>query len=239
MKIVITLMLCLFYGIEVTGQSVPLVRAASHADVAGVRSLLATGANPNEVDNSDIKGWTPLMAAARVGSTDIAKALIAAHANVNATNEYGATAMDIAVAKYGESSTMAALLKASGGKGRERKATTESAQNSNGVASPEGYEKADPQELQLRYEAKMSGITIDADGKIARIDNYRITIFSVGTVNVELKTNKVEVDLNDSRFATVWTAAFGPMRLTFDSMGEATLWITLTQRQGLRRLLNL
>ena len=40
-----------------------LVDAARKADIVRVRSLLAAGADPNEVDNSDIKGWTPLMEA--------------------------------------------------------------------------------------------------------------------------------------------------------------------------------
>jgi hypothetical protein len=98
-----------------------LVGAAGRGDIAAVRSLLAGGANPNEVDNSGVyKGWTPLMAAARGGHADIVRLLLKAHANVNATNEYGGTALDIAVSNNGESSTVAGLIEAAGGRGRRQ-----------------------------------------------------------------------------------------------------------------------
>jgi hypothetical protein len=93
-----------------------LVDAARKADVAGVRSLLAAGADPNEVDNSNIKGWTPLMEAVKVGSVDVAEALLEAHANVNAANGFGARALDIAITNHGESSTLASLVRAAGGR---------------------------------------------------------------------------------------------------------------------------
>ena len=60
------------------------------------------------------------MATAGAGSVDVAKALIEAHANINATNDYGAMALDIAVAGHGTSSDIAVLyLLGVGGKGRE------------------------------------------------------------------------------------------------------------------------
>jgi hypothetical protein len=80
---------------------------------------LAAGADANCVTDSDVKGWTPLMAAAKAGSTEVVKALLKAGANVNAKNGYGATALDIAISNYGNSSTLAALIQAAGGKGRD------------------------------------------------------------------------------------------------------------------------
>jgi TPR repeat protein len=77
---------------------------------------LADGADPNEVDNLEIKGWTPLMAAAKAGSADEVDALLKANANVNTTNEYGATALDIAV--LNGKMALAALIEAAGGKRR-------------------------------------------------------------------------------------------------------------------------
>lgn len=58
------------------------------------------------------------MATAGAGSVDVAKALIEAHANINATNDYGAMALDIAVAGHGTSSDIAVYLLGVGGKGR-------------------------------------------------------------------------------------------------------------------------
>ena len=60
------------------GQPVPLVEAAGKGDLATVSSLLADGANPDQTDNSAIKGWTALMAAAESGSSDVVRALIIA-----------------------------------------------------------------------------------------------------------------------------------------------------------------
>lgn len=98
------------------GAAVPLVAAAGDADVARVRSLLSSGANPNAIDNSGTKGWTPLMAAAKAGAVEVAEVLLKAHANVNATNEYGATALAIAIANHGVSAPIVKLLKAAGAK---------------------------------------------------------------------------------------------------------------------------
>jgi len=97
----------------------PLAEAAARGDVAAVRSLLAGGANPNEAENSSVKGWTPLMAAAKAGSADAAEALLAAHSDVNATNEYGATALDVAIASHGKPSALAALIETAGGRSRD------------------------------------------------------------------------------------------------------------------------
>jgi ankyrin repeat protein len=67
-------MLSVFWASCVLGQSVARVRAAGNADTAQVRSLLDAGANPNEIDNSAVKGWTPLMAAAKAGSAEVVRA---------------------------------------------------------------------------------------------------------------------------------------------------------------------
>ncbi len=97
-----------------------LVRMAANGDLAAVRSLLAAGADPNAVDNSEVRGWTALMASAKVGSIEVTETLLNAHANINAKNEYGATALDIAVLSRGISSPVVAVLIAAGGLGRER-----------------------------------------------------------------------------------------------------------------------
>jgi len=119
MKSLTVLILCLLWSRQMLGQSVALVRAAADGDIAAARSLLANGANPDEADNSSVKGWTALMAAAKAGSADIAQVLLDASANVNATNEYGATALDVAVANHGKSSPVATVIEKAGGKGRK------------------------------------------------------------------------------------------------------------------------
>jgi len=109
------------------GQPTPLVEAAGKADIARVLSLLDGGANPNEADNSDVKGWTPLMAAAKAGSADVVEALLKAHANVNATNEYGGTALSVAIANQGKSARVAELLRAAAAEEPTQTASQQSA----------------------------------------------------------------------------------------------------------------
>jgi len=116
---------CAALALQLSGQPSPeerLVRMAANGDLAAVRSLLAAGADPNAVDNSDVRGWTALMAAAKAGSIEVMEALLNAHANVNVKNAYGATALDIAVLNRGVSSPVVAALIAAGGIGREESA---------------------------------------------------------------------------------------------------------------------
>src|SRR5579872_326173 len=108
-----------------------LVDAAEKGDIAAVISLLNAGADPNCVTDSNVKGWTPLMAAAKAGSTEVAQALLKAGANVNATNEYGATPLDLA-ANHGYSSDIAVAIFAAGGKGRDNYPISASSQSING-----------------------------------------------------------------------------------------------------------
>jgi hypothetical protein len=105
---------------SILGQSTGLVDAAGKGDTATMRVLLANGADPNATDDSYINGWTPLMAAAKAGSADAVEVLLGANANVNATNGYGGTALDVAAGNHGFSSGVAALIYSAGGNGRER-----------------------------------------------------------------------------------------------------------------------
>ncbi len=109
-----------FWSDTILGQYTSLVDAAGKGDIVTIQALLAGGADPNAADNSSIRGWTPLMSAAKAGSADAVKALLKANANVDARNEYEGTALDIAISTHGRSSDVAALIYAAGGKGRER-----------------------------------------------------------------------------------------------------------------------
>jgi hypothetical protein len=117
---VLMLWLCLWPAL-LPAQCPALVEAAGKGDVTTVRSLLAGGASsPNCVDDSSVKGWTPLMAAAKAGSAAVIDALLKAHADVNSKNGFGATALDVAVAGHGPSSEVAVAVAAAGGTGREK-----------------------------------------------------------------------------------------------------------------------
>lgn len=98
------------------GQTDTLVKLAEKRDFIGVKSLLDHGADPNAPDDSELHGWTALMAAAHVGDVAIAKILIQAHANLNAVNVYGATALDVAMAN--SHPEVASIIRVAGGEGR-------------------------------------------------------------------------------------------------------------------------
>jgi hypothetical protein len=87
----------------------PLVVAASQGDTAGVKSLLAQGA---QVNATAVDGRTPLIAATQSGNLETVTALIAAGANLNRGWRGGGTALNIA--ENTGQSQIAALLLASG-----------------------------------------------------------------------------------------------------------------------------
>jgi hypothetical protein len=122
MKRFYALLMCLVSLFRLEGQTVGqpslLVQLAEKGDLAGIESLLASGANPNRVEDSTVRGWTALMAAAQNGNLGIARALICAHADPNLTNQYGATALDIATVSG--SQKVASLIAIAGGNGRTK-----------------------------------------------------------------------------------------------------------------------
>lgn len=75
-----------------------LVKVVESGDLTALRTRLSSGADPNTPEDSEFfKGWTPLMAAAYSGNVDAARLLLGFGAKVNARNQFGATALDIAL----------------------------------------------------------------------------------------------------------------------------------------------
>jgi ankyrin repeat protein len=75
-----------------------LVKLVERGDLATLQNrLLLPGTNPNEPDNSVVKGWTALMEAANSGNIEAVNVLLGAGASVNARTESGRTALDIAL----------------------------------------------------------------------------------------------------------------------------------------------
>ena len=68
----------------------PLCGPAENGDIAEVKRLLDSGANPNAVFYD---GWTALIIAAFYGHAEIVKILLSAGANPNAANKQGYTAL--------------------------------------------------------------------------------------------------------------------------------------------------
>jgi ankyrin repeat protein len=91
-----------------TADDLRLVTAVKNRDIAAVRTLLKQHGDPN---SADVDGTTPLIWAAHNGESEIGRLLIAAGANVKATNRYGVSAL-IEAATIGNAGLIEALLKA-------------------------------------------------------------------------------------------------------------------------------
>jgi hypothetical protein len=85
--------------VPVSGSIPPLLQAAFDGEVETVRKLIAAGANVNLLFPDE----TPLMAAARHGydaeHKEIVRILLDAGANINATDQYGSSAVRLAQRK--------------------------------------------------------------------------------------------------------------------------------------------
>lgn len=77
------------------GFGTPLMYAAGAGHEGTVSALLVLGADPNVHERDD--GLTALHLAAESGNADACRALLTAHANVNAVDEFGRTALHLAV----------------------------------------------------------------------------------------------------------------------------------------------
>ena len=82
---------------RVKAEGAELVKLVKAGDLATLRTHLSSGADPNVGDDSVIKGWTPLMAAAFSGNVDAVRLLLEARAAIDAKTVNGRTALDVAV----------------------------------------------------------------------------------------------------------------------------------------------
>jgi hypothetical protein len=83
-----------------------LTKLVERDDLVALRVRLSSGANPND---SDDKGWTPLIAAAYSGNVAATRLLLESGAVIDARTEFGKTALDVALASG--KTQVAALLR--------------------------------------------------------------------------------------------------------------------------------
>jgi len=95
-------------GVAFHGNFTPLADAARAGDVAQVRSLIAHGADPNEIAGQN--NWTPLMHAIHTGQIRSEEALLDGGADVNRVAGDGFTALMMA-AGYGYTGIVELLIR--------------------------------------------------------------------------------------------------------------------------------
>ena len=95
-------------GDAMAGDDELMLEFAKTGNVAGIRTLLAAGA---DVDAADASGFTPLHLAAVEGHADVATALLAAGAYIEAETEHGFTPLHYAAFR-GQVDVVTALLAA-------------------------------------------------------------------------------------------------------------------------------
>ena len=111
-----------------------LTTAIRHKAVQRVSTLLSEGVNVNERDEGAER--TPLMWAAQIGSVSIVQSLLNHGASINARDDFGNTALDLALGK--RNTLVAKLLASRGAKiGTGAKETRNSELGKKRTAKPE------------------------------------------------------------------------------------------------------
>ena len=98
----------------------------------------------------------------------------------------------------------------------------------------EQYEKVDPRELYIVFEASLQSLTVDAAGNIIEIEGV-VTRLAVGDKPIELSSDKILLEGTD---AFVVTKDYGKIKITSTSTGGVTIWLKPSQKEKLKELLN-
>lgn len=99
----------------------------------------------------------------------------------------------------------------------------------------EQYAEVDVDELSIHLETGIKSVGYNADRTLAGVDAI-VTKFTIADKPVELVTDKISVDQNDQRFATISTKQLGTIRLRFGQFGGGSVWLTPSQKKAVLTL---
>jgi hypothetical protein len=102
------------------------------------------------------------------------------------------------------------------------------------TATPEEkYEELDPSDLYIEIEGSIQNLEVDAAGGVISIKGV-VDRMAVGDKPIELSSNEISLEGTDAFIAT---KNFGKIKITFDSLGSATLWLKPSQKEMIKELL--
>lgn len=161
-----------------------LVKVVERGDLVKLRTRLSSGANANEADNSVVKGWTPLIAAAYSGNVEAARLLLDAGAAIEARTQFNKTALDVALSVG--NTQVAELLRCRGAKSDRMLESASSAcpAASGGPSHSQsenlGAQAARPSQEELSWQAAK------ASGDVREFRKY-LGSYPSGTYAIEAK----------------------------------------------------
>jgi hypothetical protein len=190
-----------------SGGRTPLITAAEHSSPALVQRLIDSGADTNAVREApelppSESGMTALMVAALMGREEVVRLLLDAGARVDATTGDGRTAIDFAMESGSEA--VSRILTGARTEARERTETPVAPGQGEGEPKPAGVGS-------IRAGGPGDPSAGEGSGGPIRAVDAAMLASGVGTLRVwqarlELAWNRLEVDLNEDRHATVLRA---------------------------------
>jgi len=126
-------------------------------------------------------------------------------------------------------------LNAAKGSGPATAQTTAGQEAAVRIKAHEQYEQVDVGALSLYLGTGIKSLTLNADRTLDDVDAI-VTKFTIADKPVELITDKISIDQDDKRFATISTKQFGTIRLTLSQFGGGTVWLTPSQKNAVLNL---
>ena len=207
-----------------------LFYAAANGQLEVVKYLLERGAGV-DVDGKNHNG-TPLLFAAQNGDVEVVRLLLAKganpHAECNSKDKEGKPWTPLKIAEAKGFKAVVELLRNAPGTQPASSPTTQAGM----VPSAEQYEKLDPKEPKVTFEADFSSVSFENGGKVV-IAQGTVKKFSVGSTDIELVSDKIGVE---DKNCVIITKKYGKIRVVLDSNFRASIWVTPVQKAELLKL---
>lgn len=94
------------------------------------------------------------------------------------------------------------------------------------------YEKVDPKELYITFEAELTSLRVGADNKVKAVEGT-IKKMAIGENNIELASDKF---IREGADIFVSTKKYGKIKINIDSNAQTTFWLTPAQKKELLKL---
>lgn len=100
-------------------------------------------------------------------------------------------------------------------------------------SAPHRYHKVNANALQIELSTRLKSIRVDSDGNIADIEG-KVDSFSIAGKPVALTQDEIVMRHG---IALILTEGFGEIKITSDSLGRMSVWMTQNQQTKVKKLL--